>query len=224
MSLNHIAIIMDGNGRWAKERGLKRVEGHKRGAEVVRTITTHLAKVGVKYLTLYAFSTENWKRPKFEVDFLMNLLDRYLKNELSTYLDNNIKFETIGDISKLPKKVQERIEKTKEATKNFTGLTQILALNYGGQDEILRASKKLCEKGLEFNKENFERELDTAKFAPVDLMIRTSGEKRISNFLLWQLAYSEFYFSDTLFPDFTIHELDDILEEFNARDRRFGGV
>ena len=224
MSLNHIAIIMDGNGRWAKERGLKRVEGHKRGAEVVRDITTHLAKIGLKYLTLYAFSTENWKRPKFEVDFLMNLLDRYLKNELKTYLDNNIKFETIGDTLKLPNKIQETIFKTKEATKNFTGLTQILALNYGGQDEILRASQKLCEAGVEFNKQNFENALDTAEFAPIDLMIRTSGEKRISNFLLWQLAYSEFYFSDTLFPDFSTYELDEIIEEFNNRNRRFGGV
>ncbi len=224
MNIKHIAIIMDGNGRWAKKKRLKRVAGHKRGAEVVREITTHLAKKGLKYLTLYAFSTENWKRPKLEVEFLMNLLDKYLKNELQTYIDNKIKFDTIGDITKLPKRVQNRIQKTKDITKNFNGLTQVLALNYGSQDEIIRVSKKMCENKIEFTKENFEKNLDTANFEPIDLMIRTSGEKRVSNFLLWQLAYAELYFSPTLFPDLTTNELDEILNNFNTRERRFGGV
>lgn len=216
---------MDGNGKWAKERGLKRVEGHKKGAEVVRDITTYCAKIGVKYLTLYAFSTENWKRPKFEVDFLMNLLDRYLKNELKTYLDNRVKFETIGDIEALPKKLKNRIALTKEKTAHFRdSLTQVLALNYGSRDEIVRASKKLCESKEEFSEENLTKYLDSAKFPEIDLMIRTSGEVRLSNFMLWQLAYSELYFSQTLFPDFNRFELEDIIEDFKKRNRRFGGV
>ena len=222
--MNHIAIIMDGNGRWAKSKGLNRTEGHRVGAERVREITTYLAKEKLGYLTLYAFSTENWKRPKLEVEFLMKLLDRYLKNELKTYLDNNIRFETIGDLSFFSKKLQKRIEDTKEKTKNCTGLTQILALNYGSRDEIVRAVKKLNEQKLEVNEQNINSCLDSGNFPDVDLMIRTSGEQRLSNFMLWQLSYAELFFTKTLFPDFTEIELSKIIEEFKSRDRRFGGI
>jgi len=221
----HIAIIMDGNGRWAKAQGKTRTQGHKAGAEVVKKITQYAAQnKDIKYLTLYAFSTENWKRPKLEVEFLMKLLDNWLQQELNTYIKNEVKFEVIGDISKFSKKLQNRIEETKEKTKNFDKLTQILALNYGSRDEITRAVKKLCNKNLEITQENISKNLDTANFPDVDLLIRTSGEIRVSNFLLWQIAYAEMYFTPTLWPDFTPNELEKIIEEFKTRDRRFGGI
>jgi len=219
----HLAIIMDGNGRWAKKRGLKRVEGHKRGAEVVRDITTYCAKnPEIEILTLYAFSTENWKRPKMEVDFLMRLLENYLKKELDTYIKNDVKFETIGDISKFSDKLKKRIEYTKEVTKNNKKLTQVLALNYGSRDEITRAVKKLIEKNEEITPENIQKNLDISR--DVDLLIRTSGEIRVSNFLLWQIAYAEMFFTKTLWPDFTSNELETIINEFKKRERRFGGI
>jgi undecaprenyl diphosphate synthase len=220
----HIAMIMDGNGRWAKERGLKRTAGHKKGAEVVREITTYCAKIGIKYLTLYAFSTENWKRPKLEVEYLMKLLEKYLKEELEVYLENNIRFRAIGDLSKFSKSLQNRILKTQELTSSCTGLTQVLALNYGSKDEIIRAIKKLNEKGLEVSEKNLESCLDTAGISPVDIMIRTSGEVRLSNYLLWQNAYAEMFFVQTYWPDFTKTELDDIISDFSRRERRFGAV
>ena len=220
----HIAMIMDGNGRWAKERGLKRTAGHKKGAEVVREITTYCAKIGIKYLTLYAFSTENWKRPKLEVEYLMKLLEKYLKEELEVYLENNIRFRAIGDLSKFSKSLQNRILKTQELTSFCTGLTQVLALNYGSKDEIIRAIKKLNEKGLEVSEKNLESCLDTAGISPVDIMIRTSGEVRLSNYLLWQNAYAEMFFVQTYWPDFTKTELDDIISDFSRRERRFGAV
>ena len=220
----HIAMIMDGNGRWAKERGLKRTAGHKKGAEVVREITTYCAKIGIKYLTLYAFSTENWKRPKLEVEYLMKLLEKYLKEELEVYLENNIRFRAIGDLSKFSKSLQNRILKTQELTSFCTGLTQVLALNYGSKDEIIRAIKKLNEKGLEVSEKNLESCLDTAGIPPVDIMIRTSGEVRLSNYLLWQNAYAEMFFVQTYWPDFTKTELDDIISDFSRRERRFGAV
>jgi len=219
----HLAIIMDGNGRWAKKRGLKRVEGHKKGAEVVKEITTYCANnEEIEILTLYAFSTENWKRPKMEVDFLMKLLDNWLKKELPTYIENNVKFEVIGDISKFSDKLKKRIEYTKEVTKNNTKLTQVLALNYGSRDEITRAVKKLVSKNEEITIENIQKNLDISR--DVDLLIRTSGEIRVSNFLLWQIAYAEMYFTPTLWPDFTAKELEEILKEFKKRERRFGGI
>ena len=219
----HLAIIMDGNGRWAQKRGLKRIEGHKKGAEVVRDITTYCAKnKEIEILTLYAFSTENWKRPKMEIEFLMKLLDEYLKKELETYIKNGVKFETIGDISKFSDKLQKRIEYTKEQTKNNKNLTQVLALNYGARDEITRAVKKLIAKNEEITPENIQKNLDITR--DVDLLIRTSGEIRISNFLLWQIAYAEMYFTNTLWPDFTSKELEKILNEFKKRERRFGGI
>ena len=220
----HIAMIMDGNGRWAKERGLKRTAGHKKGAEVVREITTYCAKIGIKYLTLYAFSTENWKRPKLEVEYLMKLLEKYLKEELEVYLENNIRFRAIGDLTRFSKALQIRISKTEEATQHCTGLTQVLALNYGSKDEIIRAIKKLNEKGLEVSEKNLESCLDTAGISPVDIMIRTSGEVRLSNYLLWQNAYAEMFFVQTYWPDFTKTELDDIISDFSRRERRFGAV
>ena len=220
----HIAIIMDGNGRWAKERGLKRTAGHEEGAKVVRNITIHCAKLGVRYLTLYAFSTENWSRPKLEVEYLMKLLEKYLRNELETFLQNNIRFKAIGDLSKFSKSLQNTIKEIEEKTSNNSGLTQVLALNYGSKDEILRAIRKLNERNLEINEKNFESCLDTAGFSEVDLLIRTSGEIRLSNYLLWQNAYAEMFFTSTLWPDFSTNELDDIILDFNKRQRRFGGV
>jgi undecaprenyl diphosphate synthase len=219
----HLAIIMDGNGRWAKKRGLKRVEGHKKGAEVVKEITTYCANnPEIKILTLYAFSTENWKRPKIEVDFLMKLLDNWLKKELPTYIENDVKFETIGDISKFSNKLKDRIEYTKEVTKNNKKLTQVLALNYGSRDEITRAVKKMVKKNEEITPENIQKNLDISQ--DVDLLIRTSGEIRVSNFLLWQIAYAEMFFTPTLWPDFTSEELEKIINDFKKRERRFGGI
>jgi undecaprenyl diphosphate synthase len=219
----HLAIIMDGNGRWAKQRGLKRIEGHKKGAEVVRKITEYCAKhEEISVLTLYAFSTENWKRPKMEVDFLMKLLENYLEKEIETYMKNDIKFETIGDVSKFSNHLIKKINQTKEKTKNNKKLTQVLALNYGSKNEITRAVKKLINKNEEITEENIQKNLDISR--DVDLLIRTSGEIRLSNFLLWQCAYAEMFFTNTLWPDFTPEELDKIIRSFHLRERRFGGI
>lgn len=220
----HIAIIMDGNGRWAKERNLKRTAGHEEGAKVVREITQHCAALGVKYLTLYAFSTENWNRPKLEVEFLMKLLEKYLKSELDIYMHNDIRFKAIGDMSKFSKSLQKQIELTEATTAKNKGLTQVLALNYGSQDEITRAVKKLTQKGLDVTQENIEACLDTAGFPDVDILIRTSGEVRISNFMLWQCAYAEMFFVQKFWPNFSKYDLDDIIDDFIKRERRFGGV
>lgn len=215
---------MDGNGRWAKSRGLSRTAGHEEGAKTVREITTHCSRIGAKYLTLYAFSTENWTRPKLEVEFLMKLLQRWFTSELPVYLANNVKFKAIGDLSKFSKSLQKTIKDVEEKTAHCTGLTQVLALNYGSRDELTRAFKKVIENNLEINEENIDASLDTATFGDVDLLIRTSGEVRLSNFLLWQCAYSEMFFTDTLWPDFTSKELDEIIEQFTKRERRFGGI
>ena len=221
---SHIAIIMDGNGRWAKERGLNRTAGHEGGAKTVRKITQYCSDIGIKYLTLYAFSTENWERPKLEVEFLMKLLERYLKKELDVYLKNNIRFKAIGDLSRFSKSLQKTIFETQEKTANGLGLTQVLALNYGSKDEIIRAVKKLNEQNLEVTEENLESCLDTAGMGDVDVLIRTSGEVRLSNYLLWQNAYAEMFFTQTFWPDFNESELDDILSDFSKRERRFGGI
>tara|TARA_R110002050_G_scaffold83189_6_gene177783 strand:- start:1008 stop:1655 length:648 start_codon:yes stop_codon:yes gene_type:complete len=215
---------MDGNGRWAKEQGLNRTAGHEEGAKTVREITTHANNLGIKYLTLYAFSTENWSRPKLEVEFLMKLLERYLKNELPIYLENGVKFKAIGDLSKFSKSLQKVISETQEKTKNAKGLTQILALNYGSRDEITRAVKKLVDKKLEVNQENIESCLDTAGIPDVDMLIRTSGEIRISNYLLWQCAYAEMFFTKIYWPEFSRNEFDDLLSDYTNRERRFGSV
>lgn len=220
----HIAMIMDGNGRWAKERNLKRTAGHSAGADVVRKITTHCGNIGVKYLTLYAFSTENWKRPKLEVEYLMKLLDKHLKQELPVLLKNSIRFKTIGDTSRFSKSLQKTIKETEEKTAHGTKLTQVIALNYGSKDEIVRAVKRLNAKNLEVTEENIEANLDTAGMPNVDILVRTSGEIRLSNYLLWQNAYAEMFFTSTYWPDFNENELDDIISDYNSRERRFGGI
>lgn len=220
----HIAIIMDGNGRWAKQRGLKRTAGHEEGAKVVREITTHCGQLGVQYLTLYAFSTENWTRPKLEVEFLMKLLEKYLTNELSVYLENNVRFQAIGDLSKFSTSLQNKIAQTQEKTAKCTGLTQILALNYGSRNEITRAVSKLVEANLSVSEENINACLDTVNVPDVDILIRTSGEIRLSNFLLWQSAYAEMFFVQKYWPEFSKYDLDDIIDDFIKRERRFGSV
>ena len=220
----HIAIIMDGNGRWAKERNLKRTAGHEQGAITVRKITTHCNDIGIKFLTLYAFSTENWDRPKLEVEFLMKLLERYLKKELEVYLKNGVRFKAIGDLSRFSKSLQNTIMMTQDKTKNCKGLTQVLALNYGSRDEIIRAIKKLNELNLEPSEENLSKCLDTSFMPDVDLLIRTSGEIRLSNYLLWQNAYAEMFFTNTYWPEFSPSCLDDIISDYTKRERRFGGI
>ncbi len=223
--LKHVAIIMDGNGRWAKKQGfLKRIKGHEEGAKRVRELTIHASNIGLKYLTLYAFSTENWKRSKEEVDFLFSLMDKYLKNELNLFLDNGVRFETIGDLSTIPKKLQDRIFFIKEKTKDFDGLTQILAVNYGSKDEIIRAVNKAVKSAKLQDENSFSKLLDTANFDEVDILIRTGGDVRISNFLLWQCAYAEMFFTDTLWPDFSVDEFDKIVNLYKKVERRFGGV
>ncbi len=223
--LKHIAIIMDGNGRWAKKQGfLKRIVGHEEGAKRVRELTIHASNMGLKYLTLYAFSTENWKRSETEVSFLMKLMDRYLKNELSLFMENNVRFETIGDLEKLPESLKDRIAYTKEKTAHFDGLTQVLAVNYGSKNEIVRAVNRAVKEGCEVDEQSFDDLLDTKDMDPVDILIRTGGDKRLSNYLLWQAAYSELFFTDTLWPDFTADMLDSVIDSFKNIERRFGGV
>jgi len=223
-SPKHIAIIMDGNGRWARQRGKVRTKGHEEGAKKVRVITEAVANSGVKYLTLYAFSTENWERPKSEVDFLMKLLERYLKSEEETYQKNSIRFETIGDMSRFSDGLREQIESLKEKTRANKKLTQVLAINYGSKDEIARAAAKVAKSGEKLCVDTIEGALDTDGMPPVDMLIRTGGEKRLSNFLLWQSAYAELFFTDTLWPDFEAPELFLMTDEFRARERRFGKV
>ncbi|MDY0232618.1 MAG: polyprenyl diphosphate synthase [Sulfurimonas sp.] len=219
----HIAIIMDGNGRWAELSGKKRVKGHEAGAKVVKEITAYCSKnEEIERLTLYAFSTENWKRPRLEVDFLMKLLEKYLRDELITYLANNVRFEPIGDIRAFSKSLQKTILNVKEETAHCDGLIQSLALNYGAHDEILRAANKLKEYEGDITQEMLSNALDCKD--SVDILIRTGGEKRLSNFLLWQSAYAELFFTDTLWPDFTTIELDKIIKNFTKIQRRFGGL
>lgn len=220
----HIAIIMDGNGRWAQQRNQNRSSGHEAGAEKVREITRFCSDREVGYLTLYAFSTENWKRPALEVAFLMKLMVKYLKNELPIFLENNIRFDTIGDLSPFSSALKKQIKITKELTAKHTGLTQVLALNYGAHDEIARAVKKLLEENAVPTPETIESYLDTARFSKVDMIIRTGGDTRLSNFLLWQAAYAELFFTPTLWPDFSTGELEGMFDDFSQRERRFGGL
>ncbi len=227
----HIAIIMDGNGRWAKKRNLPRVFGHKEGAKSVREITETCAKIGVEYLTLYAFSTENWKRPENEIKFLMGLLKDYLDKEKKTLIKNNIRFKVIGDKTKLPVEITKRIEGVEKLTEKNSSLTLVLALNYGARDEILNAVKNIAKdiknSKIDANKitENlFKNYLYTKDIPDPDLLIRTSGEMRVSNFLLWQLAYTEIYVTKTLWPDFRKKQLLKAIYDFNKRERRFGGI
>ena len=225
----HIAIIMDGNGRWAKARGLPRAEGHRRGAETVRRIVEAASEFGISYLTLFGFSSENWKRPEREIEDLMILLRLYLRSEIAEMHKNNICFRMIGDRDALPKSVVELIDHAESTTANNTGLTLVLALSYGGRQEIVAAAKELCaqvnagEIELEaIDDERFGSQLLTQAIPDPDLVIRTSGEQRISNFLLWQIAYSEFLFLDVLWPDFSEIQLRDAITEYQSRERRYG--
>ena len=227
----HIAIILDGNGRWAKAKGMPRNYGHAQGSKNVERICEEAWRMGIKYLTVYAFSTENWSRPKSEVDALMSLLRNYMKTCLKTAAKNDMKVRVIGDIRPLDEDIKKRIRELEEATVNNGGLNFTIALNYGSRDEITRAARKLaadCADGKldpeQIDEKVFESYLDTHGIPDPDLMIRTSGEQRLSNYLLWQLAYSEFYFTDVPWPDFTKEELVKAIEEYNHRKRRFGGV
>ncbi|ENK1241948.1 isoprenyl transferase [Clostridium sporogenes] len=227
----HIAIIMDGNGRWAKERNLPRTMGHKAGVETIREIVKECNNLGVKYLTLYAFSTENWKRPKDEVSALMSLLVQYLRKEVKELNENNVVVNAIGDIEELPEVCVNELKKAYEETENNTGLILNLALNYGGRDEIIRAVKNMYEdmkvgkiREEEVNEDIISNYLYTKGMADPDLIIRPSGEKRISNFLLWQCAYSEFWYSDIKWPDFKKEHLHKAIYDYQNRDRRFGAV
>lgn len=222
--LKHLAIIMDGNGRWAKRQNKERSFGHKEGARNVRTITKYASKIGIKYLTLYAFSTENWNRPKTEVAILMKLLSEFLKTEVGMLIENNIRFDVIGDMRKFSKSLQQTIEKTKTETKHCSGMTQVIAINYGAHDEILRAAKRASELHTPITKDILENCLDTAFMPPVDLLIRTGGDYRLSNFLLWQASYAELFFTETLWPDFSPEELYAIVAEVQKRERKFGGL
>ena len=225
----HIAIIMDGNGRWAKQQNKPRVFGHKNGVKSVRDVIEGCAEIGVEYLTLYAFSTENWNRPKLEVRTLMSLLVSSLKKELKTLQDNNIKLSMIGDLSMMPSNAQKELEDVIEKTKNNTRLTLTLALSYGSRDEIVNVIKRISEKVVknelqieEISENIINNHLYTFSLPDVDLMIRTSGEQRISNFLLWQIAYAELYFSKVLWPDFRRNHLFEAIKDYQNRERRFG--
>lgn len=221
--VKHIAIIMDGNGRWAELHGKKRIKGHEVGAKVVKDITAYCAQSkDIERLTLYAFSTENWKRPRLEVEFLMKLLDKYLKNELQVYLDNNIRFEPIGDLRAFSSSLQKTIKNVEQKTAHCDGLVQSLALNYGGKDEIIRAVNQLKNSEDDITDIMLSNALD-CKY-DVDILIRTGGDHRLSNFLLWQAAYAELFFCDTLWPDFTTEKLKNIVEDFTKIERRFGGL
>lgn len=227
----HVAVIMDGNGRWAKERGLPRVEGHRNGVESVRTMVRACGEIGINYLTLYAFSVENWNRPKDEVDTLMKYLARFLKSEIGELNRNNVRLEVIGQIYRLPEFVQEQIKRTKAALAGNNGLTLVLALSYGGRTEIVEAVRAIAEKSkrgelepAEITERTIAEHLYTRHWPDPDLVIRTSGELRVSNFLLWQISYAEIVVTPTLWPDFRKPQLYAALEEYALRHRRFGGV
>ncbi len=227
----HIAIIMDGNGRWARKRGLPRVAGHKRGVDTVREITEACAEVGVRYLTLFTFSTENWNRPKEEVSTLMRLLLKSVKDRCNELMQNDIRLTTIGDVKSLPKEVQKELYDAIERTKNNKKMTLNLALSYSGRWEIIEAIKNICRLTCngklsidEINEEYFAEYLTTKNFPDPDLLIRTSGEFRVSNFLLWQIAYTEFFITDVYWPEFKRKHLYEAIRNFQKRERRFGRV
>ena len=227
----HVAIIMDGNGRWAKKRNMPRVKGHYEGMQTVKKITKYASKLGIKYLTLYAFSTENWARPKEEVNYLMDLPEKMFTSFMPELMENNVKVEVIGVVEKLPENTRKAVENAIEQTKNNTGLKLIFALNYGSKDEIVTAVKRIAQgaanneyKVEEIDEQLISDNLFTKDTPDPDLLIRTSGEQRISNFLLWQIAYSEFIFTKVAWPDFVEEEFYKALLEYQSRDRRFGGL
>lgn len=228
-SCQHVAIIMDGNGRWAKKRGMPRTYGHKKGAENVVKITRSMKESGVKFLTLYAFSTENWQRSKDEVDALMQLLNEYLDKELKEIMENNVRIRFIGEHYMLSPSIQEKMLHLEKESAENTDLTLCIALSYGSRQEILAATQKIAQKVAsgkmdvsQITQEAFSNELYTRDIPDPDILIRTSGEQRISNYLLWQLAYTELFFTDTLWPDFDKNELCNIIQSFNKRERRYG--
>ena len=227
----HVAIILDGNGRWAKSKGMPRNYGHAQGSKNVEKICEEAWRMGIKYLTVYAFSSENWNRPDDEVEALMKLLRNYMKTCLKTAKKNDMKIRVIGEKSRLDEDIRTKIEELEEATKDNQGLNFQIAINYGSRDEITRAVRRLAEdvkegkvEPKEVNEALIETYLDTHGIPDPDLLIRTSGEQRLSNYLLWQLAYTEFYFTDVHWPDFSKEELEKAIQQYNARDRRFGGV
>lgn len=228
-TLNHIAIIMDGNGRWAQKKGRPRTFGHIQGVRVAKKMITAVREMGIPHLTLYAFSTENWKRPSQEVELLMKLLFKYLTREREQLIKQNIKFKVLGQIERLPQEIVKEIVKTVEATAHNTGMTLNMALSYGGREDLIQAFKKTHELILlgklqpsDVTEDTISNLLETAETPDPDLIIRTSGEQRLSNFLLWQSAYTELMFKDTLWPDFTKNDLLQAIEEYNKRERRFG--
>lgn len=228
---NHVAIIMDGNGRWAKKRLMPRNMGHVQGARTVEQIIEDAYNLGIKYLTVYAFSTENWNRPQDEVNALMKLLKDYLKNCIKRANKNNMRVRVIGDKTGLEQSIQDKIQELEEVSAKNTGINFTIAINYGSRDEMVRAMRRMmedCKNGdllpSEVSEEVFQSYLDTSDLPDPDLLIRTSGELRLSNYLLWQLAYTEFYFTDVLWPDFNKAELEKAIEYYNGRDRRFGAV
>lgn len=227
----HVAIIMDGNGRWAKKRNMPRVKGHYEGMQTVKKITKYASKLGIQYLTLYAFSTENWARPKEEVSYLMDLPEKMFTSFMPELMENNVKVEVIGVVEKLPENTRKAVEDAIEQTKNNTGLKLVFALNYGSKDEIVTAVKRIAQgaanneyKVEEIDEQLISDNLFTKDTPDPDLLIRTSGEQRISNFLLWQIAYSEFIFTKVAWPDFVEEEFYKALLEYQSRDRRFGGL
>ena len=226
----HIAIILDGNGRWAKKRGLPRTAGHMAGAETFRRIATYCKNIGVEYLTVYAFSTENWKRPEEEVGTIMKLLWRYLDEAIRTMEKDHIRMKVFGELARLSPQLREMVDRTDEISQRYQGFQANICLNYGGRDEIIHAARRYARDYAEgkvqgeLSEEQFGGYLYSAGIPDPDLLIRPGGEMRISNFLLWQCAYAEFYFTDVLWPDFTPEELDKAIAEFKRRDRRYGGV
>jgi len=221
----HVGIIMDGNGRWAQRRGLPRIEGHREGAKVTEKIVIAASKMGIKYLSLYAFSTENWKRPKEEVNFLFHLMYEYVKSKLPLFLENNVSFRAMGRLWELPDYLQEGFKEMEEKTAHCDGMVAVFAVNYGGKQEILDATNKAIKAGeKEITEEVLRKYLYIPELPDLDLLIRTSGELRISNFLLWQSAYTELWFTETLWPDFTEEEFKKAIEDFKRRERRFGGI
>lgn len=225
----HVAVIMDGNGRWAKKKGLMRIFGHKNGVRAVRETVEAAAEIGVGYLTLYAFSTENWSRPQDEVNALMELLVESTRTELETLMKNSIRLQAIGDLDSLPKSTRDNLQETIEKTKNNSRMTLVLALSYSARWEIVHATKAIAKqveegtlKAADINEEVFKKALSTADIPDPELMVRTSGEQRISNYLLWQLAYAELYFTDTLWPDFRKEDFFKAIFDFQHRERRFG--
>lgn len=226
----HVGVIMDGNGRWAKKRGLPRKFGHREGAKTFRAITKHAKEIGISYITYYAFSTENWKRPQDEVDAIMDLFEKYL-DEVKDFIEENIRIRFIGDRSALKQSLRDKMADVEETSKDFDAMTLVLAINYGGRAEICHSARELAKrvergelKAEDITEDMLEAELYTQEIPPLDLVIRPSGEQRLSNFMIWQAAYAEFYYTNILWPDFKNEDLDRAVMDFCERNRRFGGV